>query len=133
MIHPIATNIPPTETINFGPRCGPRMSTIQPWMGVSHVSRAMKMVNATWIPATVHVAWASFSGLTNSVQPYCRLAIMIMQTMTDSNCVQRVAFDACAPTPAVLVLATLIFHPNVVCFCAQFSSDRQYNGRDSGR
>jgi hypothetical protein len=43
---------------------------------------------------------------------------MIMQTMTDSSCVHRVAVDAFAPTP--IVLATLIFPPlNVVCFCAQ--------------
>jgi hypothetical protein len=39
---------------------------------------------------------------------------MIMQMMTDSNCVHRVALDACALTPTVL--ATLIFHPDVVLF-----------------
>jgi hypothetical protein len=48
---------------------------------------------------------------------------MIMQMMTDSSCVHRVALDACAPTPTVL--ATVIFHPNAVCFAPGFSSGRQ--------
>jgi len=43
---------------------------------------------------------------------------MIMQKMTDSSCIHRVAVDAFAPTPTVL--ATVIFPPlNVVCSCAQ--------------
>src|SRR6202035_686956 len=104
MIHPRATKIPPNATISFGPRCGPRLSTIQPSIGVSQVSSAMKMVNAIWIAAreskrhprksNPQVACASRIGLTNSVHPYCRLAIITMQTMTDTNWAQRVVLDS---------------------------------------
>src|SRR5262249_36769182 len=72
---PMATVMPPKATTTFGPRCGPRTSAIQPATGVSHVSSAMKIENATWIEA-IDQPCALFIGLTNSVQPYCRLAIM---------------------------------------------------------
>jgi len=51
-----------------------------------------------------------------------------MQMMTDSNCVHRVAADACAPAPTVL--ATLIFHPDVVRFSRPVFSRHQPAGRD---
>src|SRR6476660_5850715 len=35
-------------------------------------------------------------GLTNRVQPYCRLAIITMQMMPKTSCPQRVASDAVA-------------------------------------
>src|ERR1041384_5317782 len=35
-------------------------------------------------------------GLTNRVQPYCRLAIITMQTRPKTSCPQRVASDAVA-------------------------------------
>src|ERR1700746_3029397 len=78
MIQPIATVMPPKATMSFGPRCGPRISTIHPSMGVSHVSSAMKIEKANWIDV-IDQPWALLIGLTNRVQPYCKLAIMIMQ------------------------------------------------------
>jgi len=56
------------------------MSTIQPSIGVSQVSSAMKTANANWIEA-IDQPCALLIGLTNSVQPYCRLAIITMQMM----------------------------------------------------
>src|ERR1700747_1774836 len=88
MTQPNATMMPPNATINLGPRRGPRISTIHPSMGVSHVSRAMKMLNASWIDASDQPC-ALLMGLTNRVQPYCRLAIRIMQRMQQISCVHR--------------------------------------------
>src|SRR5664280_2548183 len=69
---PMATIMPPKETTSFGPRSGPSMSTIQPSIGVSQVSRAMNIAKATWIEA-MDQPCALLIGLTNSVQPYCCL------------------------------------------------------------
>ena len=77
-IQPSAMNTPPKATINFGPRWAPSLSTIQPSIGVSQVSSATKMLKATWIEA-IDQPCAALIGRTNSVQPYCRFAIMIMQ------------------------------------------------------
>src|SRR6185437_1249475 len=85
---PIATIIPPTATTNLGP-LRPMASTIQPSTGVSHVSRAMKTANATWIEA-IDQPCALLIGLTKSVQPYCRLAIIIMQMMQKIRLTHRV-------------------------------------------
>jgi hypothetical protein len=60
--------IPPNATISLGPFLGPRMSTIQPSIGVSQVSRAMKMAKANWI-AAIDQPCALLIGLTNSVHP----------------------------------------------------------------
>ena len=49
------------------------------------------MVKATWIAALVQ-PYLSAIGLTNSVQPYCRFAIIAMQTMPMNSCIQR--YDA---------------------------------------
>src|SRR6202171_5556282 len=57
-------------------------------MGTSHVSVNTKIVKATWIAALVQ-PYLSAMGLTNRVQPYCRFAIIAMQTMPISNCIQR--------------------------------------------
>src|SRR5215470_14520912 len=108
----MATRIPPEATIAFGPRWGPKTSANQPATGVSQVSSAMKMAKAHWIAARDQSGCAALIGFTNSVQPYCRLAIEIMQMMTDTSCVHRVADDAFAPTPTVL--ATVIFPPPIV-------------------
>src|ERR671930_563175 len=35
-------------------------------------------------------------GLTNSVQPYCRLAIITMQMMPNTSCIHRVASEVAA-------------------------------------
>src|SRR5690349_16705707 len=57
-------------------------------MGVSQVSVAMKIANATWISAMLQPrAW--WIGLTNSVQPYCRLAISTMHNTPSHSCSQR--------------------------------------------
>src|SRR3569832_2689488 len=57
---------------------GPNLSTSQPSIGTSQVSVTMKIENASWIAAVPHWCLA-FIGLTNSVQPYCRLATRPMQ------------------------------------------------------
>src|SRR5512137_725510 len=48
------------------------------------------MVNATWIAAREN-PYLSVIGLTNSVQPYCRLAIITMQMIPMNNCIHRYA------------------------------------------
>ena len=97
--------IPPKATISLGPRRTPRISTIQPSIGVSHVSSAMKMLNANWIEA-IDQPCALLIGLTNSVQPYCRLAISTMQMMPKTSWPQRACnpavLDATAVAPTVI-------------------------------
>ena len=95
MTQPSATMMPPNATISFGPRRAPRVSTIQPSIGVSQVSSAMKMLNANWIDASDQPC-ALLIGLTNSVQPYCRLAISTMQMMPTMSWPQRVDVVAAA-------------------------------------
>ena len=63
---------------------GPNLSTHQPSIGTSHVSVTMKMEKATWMPVRPQWCLASM-GLTNSVQPYCRLATIAMQMMPTTN------------------------------------------------
>jgi hypothetical protein len=58
--------MPPAATTSLAPRRSPRLSTIQPWIGVSQVSSAMKMLNASWIDA-IDQPWALLMGLTKSV------------------------------------------------------------------
>src|ERR1700688_112785 len=103
MTQPMATMMPPKETTSFGPRCGPSTSTIQPSMGVSHVSSAMKTAKATWIEA-IDQPCALLIGLTNNVHPYCRLAIITMQMMQNVSWTQRVEDDAIATRLAVVVM-----------------------------
>src|SRR5579863_3344100 len=93
MTQPSATVRPPNATISLGPLRGPIASTIQPSTGVSHVSSAMKMLNASWISA-IDQPCALLIGLTKRVQPYCRLAISTMQITPTISCVQRVADEA---------------------------------------
>ena len=82
----------PKLTMTGGPRRGPNASTSHPSTGVSQVSVAMKMENATWM-AAMPQPWAWCIGLTNRVQAYCRLAIRIMQTRPSQSCDQRSAFS----------------------------------------
>src|SRR5712675_1031974 len=85
------TRMPPTKATSFGPK----RSTSQPSIGTSQVSVSTKIVNATWIEARPQ--WYFWSmGLTNSVHPYCRLAIITMQTMPKSNWTRRTAGVAAA-------------------------------------
>src|ERR1700722_14436142 len=67
---------------------GLRRSTIVPAGGVSQVSVAMKMENAHWISASRQPRNRCM-GLTNNVQPYCRLAINAMQTTPRQSWTQR--------------------------------------------
>src|SRR5205814_1397564 len=78
------TRMPPIITPIFGPT----RSTNQPSTGTSQVSVSTKMLKATWIAARPQWYLASI-GKTNSVQPYCRLAIITMQTMPKASCSQR--------------------------------------------
>ncbi len=80
MIQAIPTMIPPNATISRGPFFAPMRSTIQPSIGVSQVSSATNMLKAIWMSATDQPC-ATLIGWTNKVQPYCRLAIITMQTM----------------------------------------------------
>ena len=105
MTQPSATMMPPNATISFGPRRAPSVSTIQPWIGVSHVSSAMKMLKANWIDASDQPC-ALLIGLTNSVQPYCRLAISTMQMMQAMSWPQRVPSVATAGAPVVVVVTS---------------------------
>src|SRR5438477_6557257 len=87
------TRMPPNSTTSFGPK----RSTNQPSTGTSQVSVNTKMLKATWIAARPQWYLASI-GSTNSVQPYCRLAIITMQAMPNTSCSQRNAgFGATAP------------------------------------
>src|SRR6516165_1458496 len=73
------------------------------------------MVNATWIAARPQ--WYFWSiGLTNSVQPYCRLAIITMQMMPKISWPQRVASDAVArdEMASVVLVVTVSSIPAVL-------------------
>src|SRR5436309_4546026 len=76
--------MPPIITTIFGPK----RSTNHPSTGTSQVSVNTKMLKATWIAARPQWYLASI-GKTNSVQPYCRLVIITMQTMPKASCSQR--------------------------------------------
>src|SRR3954465_7505292 len=87
----LMTQATPTRmplTITTG--VGPKRSTRYPSSRTSHVSASTKIVNATWIAARPQWNFAS-SGPTNSVQPYCRFAIITMQTTPMASCTQRFA------------------------------------------
>src|ERR1700731_4922295 len=95
MTQAMPTRTPPISTTNFGPK----RSTNHPSTGTSQVSVNTKMLNATWIAARPHWYLASI-GKTNSVQPYCRLAIITMQTMPKASCSQRNNEGRAAAAPA---------------------------------
>src|ERR1700676_1405567 len=88
-----ATIPPPNMTTAWGPY----RSTNQASIGTSQVSVKTKIEKATWIAARPQWNFASI-GLTNNVQPYCRLAIMAMQSTPTSNCIQRLASSPLADT-----------------------------------
>src|SRR5215471_3207198 len=82
------------------------------------------MVKATWIAARPQ--WYFWSiGLTNSVQPYCRLAIITMQMMPKISCPQRVASDAVARAGIVVAV--------VVDICSRPHSWLWYLSRTLGK
>src|ERR1700690_4328879 len=110
MTQPIATMMLPNATIIFAPFRGLRLSTIQPSTGVSQVSSAIKIAKASWIEAMSQPC-ALLIGLTNSVQPYCRLAIITMQMMAQMSCRQRVACAAEALDSTIVVVAAMVSVP----------------------
>ncbi len=67
---------------------GPILSTSQPSSGTSQVSVTMKMEKATWMADSPQWCLA-FIGVTNNVQPYCRLATSPMQTTPIASWNQR--------------------------------------------
>src|SRR6267143_470283 len=71
---------------------GPKRSTRYLSTGTNQVSSKTKTENATWIEARPQWNLASI-GFTNSVQPYCRFAIMAMQMMPITSCTHRYAVD----------------------------------------
>src|SRR5580693_4791752 len=119
MTQPSATMTPPNATISRGPLRGPMASTIQPSTGVSQVSSAIKILNASWISA-IDQPCALLIGLTNRVQPYCRLAISTMQAMPTTSWVQRVVEDAIA-SDLIDVDEIVIFSPLGVSFFLRVS------------
>src|SRR5215471_8238946 len=76
--------MPPIRTTIFGPK----RSTNHPSIGTNQVSVSTKMLNATWMVGRPQWNRASI-GLTNRVQPYCRFAIIVMQTMPRTSMTQR--------------------------------------------
>src|SRR3954471_3163953 len=82
---------------------GPYLSTNQASIGTSQVSVTTKMVKASWIAARPQ--WCGRSiGPTNRVHPYCRVAIIAMQTMPMTSWSQRkpVRRGAAVTAPSVL-------------------------------
>src|SRR5689334_21302658 len=79
-----ATRMPATTPTNLGPI----LSTRYPSNGTSHVSTTTNTENANWI-AEMLQWWRSWMGLTKSVQPYCRLAIIDMQMIPSDSCHHR--------------------------------------------
>src|SRR5215510_7768325 len=79
-----ATTIPPNMTTIRGPN----RSTNHPSIGTSHVSVATKIVNATWMLVRPQWNFASI-GSTKYVHPYCRFAIITMQTTPATSWIQR--------------------------------------------
>src|ERR1700686_5179218 len=104
MIQEIPTRTPPTKiTIR-----GPYLSTNQPSIGTSHVSNRTNSVNATWIDARSQPNFFWMSG-TKKVQPYCRLAIITMQTTPTVSCTQGDAKNdlvSCADAIECLLLVS---------------------------
>src|ERR1035437_706240 len=67
---------------------GPYLSTNHPSIGISQVSTSTKIVKATWMAGFAQPCLSAI-GLTNSVHPYWRFAIIDMQTMPTTSCHHR--------------------------------------------
>src|SRR5262250_696120 len=87
-------------------------------MGTSQVSVRTNIENATWIAARVHPNLSEI-GLTKSVQPYCRLAIITMQMMPRTSWPHRVHAGA---TTGSLADAVVISTPDRGWRCQYNSS-----------
>src|SRR5581483_9631283 len=78
---------------------------MNPSIGVNQVSNAMKRLNATWMLATSQEC-AFAMGATKKVQPYWRLAIIIMQMTPTISCIHRKPLDM--PWPGALASVAVI-------------------------
>src|SRR6266480_3023596 len=97
MTQAIPHRTPPTKiTIR-----GPYLSTNHPSIGTSHVSNRTNSVNATWIDARSQPNFFWMSG-TKNVQPYCRLAIITMQTTPMMSCTHGDAKTDFVPVAVVI-------------------------------
>ena len=96
------TSTPPTATS----RRGPKRSTRYASNGTSQVSKRMNVDNNPVMNGRPKLVF-SLMGSTNSVQPYCRLAIITIVKMPTTNCVHRLRTMPAAGEPAV-VAATAI-------------------------
>src|SRR5665213_3522573 len=81
--HAIPERTPPVATMTRGPY----LSTSAASNGTSHVSTSTKIVKETWTAARLQPCPLTI-GSTNSVQPYCRLAIIAMQITPATSCNQ---------------------------------------------
>src|SRR5579862_8928794 len=81
MIQPTAHRTPPTKMTMRGPY----LSTNQPSVGTNQVSNNTNRVKAIWIDALSQPNFVWMSG-TKNVQPYCKFAIITMQTTPMTSC-----------------------------------------------
>src|SRR5450755_4464206 len=94
---------------------GPYLSTNQASTGTSQVSVTTNNVKASWIAARPQWNLASI-GSTNRVQPYCRFAIIAMQTMPIASCTQRNPLDVMLDGEAAFVLESIYYSLPPVLF-----------------
>ena len=76
------------------------------------------MLKANWMSAIAHPC-ALFIGPTNNVQPYCRLAIITMQTIPTSSWTQRSVPGVLAATALAYVMFALLPRDDLH-FCREF-------------
>src|SRR4051812_1001228 len=99
---------------------GPYLSTNHPSTGTSHVSNRTKSVNANSIDARSHLNAFWMSG-TKKVQPYCKLAIITMQAMPRTSCVQRNVSETRPAGLAACVVVVGISNHSLVALCSELS------------
>src|SRR5262249_51708283 len=114
MAQAIATSAPPMQTMTRGPK----RSIKYPPRGCSQVSVTTKIVKSTGIAARPQWYFCSIGSM-NSVQPYCRLAIITMQMMPRTSWPHRVHAGA---TAGSLADAVVISTPDRVWRCQYNSS-----------
>src|ERR1035437_3078842 len=85
---------------------GPYLSTNHPSMGISQVSTSTKIVKATWMAGLAQPCLSAI-GLTNSVQPYWRFAIIDMQTMPTTSCHHRPPRGGTAVTARAVTISLI--------------------------
>src|ERR1700722_16100812 len=94
---------------------GPYLSTNHASTGTSQVSVTTNSVKASWIAARPQWYFASI-GSKNSVQPYCRFAIIAMQTMPIASCSQRKFLPSAIGVAVGCVVAIMVPPPGALLF-----------------